>query len=89
MKIVFVIIMVLFALVSGRQNSYANARQVCFEGCDSDYDKCVAPVINLPEPRTPEEQGVLDQCRQEHDTCQHGCEELSNQDEAPKQENNN
>jgi hypothetical protein len=94
MKKVFIIMMGLFLLISGRQRSYAMTHQECYAQCDSDYDKCVAPVINLPEPRTPEEQSVLTTCDLARGDCQRDCqgspqqEDQPKQDDQPKQEDN-
>jgi hypothetical protein len=89
MKKVFTIMMVLFSLISGRQLSYAMSHSDCYDLCESNYNKCVANVINLPEPRTPEEQSVLDVCDDTHSACQHSCQESSTQQEdQPKQEDN-
>jgi len=43
--------------------------------CDDNYDSCVANVINLPEPRTFEEQEKLQSCYDARGECQHRCED--------------
>lgn len=58
----------------------------CFAKCEDNYNKCIAGVINLPEPRTAEEQQTLDTCQQTHGDCQHSCEESNKPYEAPTKE---
>ena len=90
MKKVIMAMMVPLTLLSGRQLSRAEQYDdpQCFAVCERNYDSCVADVINLPEPRTPQEQQKLDACRQTHDDCQHSCE-TSNKpvEDQPKQDN--
>jgi hypothetical protein len=89
MKKVFIIMMALFLLISGRQHSYAMTHSECYDICDSNNKKCAEPVINLPEPRTPEEQQLLDKCDDDHAACQHSCEDTGQPEkDEPKQEDN-
>jgi hypothetical protein len=89
MKKVFIFMMVLFLLITGRQLSYALTHSECYAVCNSNYDKCVESVINLPEPRTPEEQQVLDKCDDARSDCQHSCVDTSMPEKTePKQEDN-
>ena len=88
MKKVLIIMMVLFSLISGRQRSYAMTHAECYDLCDSNYNKCVAPVIDLPEPKTPEEQSVLITCDLARGDCQRDCHASPDQEDPPKQEDN-
>ena len=59
----------------------------CFSVCDDNYNSCVAPVINNPEPRTYDEQQTLDACQQNHADCTHSCEDYNKPLEIkPKEE---
>ncbi len=53
--------------------------------CDDNYKKCIADVINNPEPRTYVEQQTLDACQQTYGDCQHSCEN-SNKPQENQQE---
>ena len=74
MKILSVIIMSA-TFLSYCQFSYADAN--CKDICDNNYDKCVANIINLPEPRTYEEQEKLQECYDIRGNCQHSCEDTN------------
>jgi hypothetical protein len=59
----------------------------CFSVCDDTYNKCIANVVNQPEPRTYEEQQTLDVCRQTYSDCQHSCETANKPlENQPKEE---
>ena len=53
--------------------SYGDAK--CRSVCNDNYDKCVANIINLPEPRTFEEQETLQACYDKRGDCEHSCED--------------
>ena len=55
--------------------SYADAK--CRSVCYDSYDKCVADIINLPEPRTADEQDTLQACADKRNECEHSCEETN------------
>jgi hypothetical protein len=75
----------LATILTYSQLSYADAK--CRSVCYANYDKCVADVINQPEPRTYEEQQTLDECSQRRADCEHDCEDTSEPTEdQPKQE---
>jgi len=62
----------------------------CFEICGNNYNKCVADVINNPEPRTYVEQQTLDACHQTHSDCEHSCENTNMPlEDKQKQEESN
>jgi hypothetical protein len=89
MNKVFIIMMALFLLISGRQRSYAMTLDECLAVCDGNHENCVAPVVNLPQPRTPEEQQLLDKCNDARTACQYSCEDTNEPVRVePKQEDN-
>ena len=69
----FNVVLISAALLSYSHLSYADAK--CMQVCDDNYDSCVANVINLPEPRTYEEQQKLQSCYDTRGECQHSCED--------------
>ena len=63
----------IFLLYSQLSHADATCRSACYDS----YDKCVANVINLPEPRTAEEQDILQACSDKRSECEHSCEDTS------------
>ena len=89
MKKTLAAVMMSAALLSLSHPSHAEQYDdpACFSQCDTAYNSCIAGVINLPEPRTFEEQQLLDTCRQTYGDCQHSCETANKPlDPPPKQE---
>jgi hypothetical protein len=76
MKKLFAVVILSATLLPYSRLSYAEQYDdpQCFSACDDTYNKCIANVINLPEPRTAEEQQTLDVCQQTYGDCQHSCE---------------
>ena len=87
MKKIFIVAILLATLVPCIQLSYAEQYDdpQCFSVCDDNYKKCVADVINNPEPRTYVEQQTLDACQKIYGDCQHSCEN-SNKPQENQQE---
>jgi hypothetical protein len=79
MKKFFTVVIMSATLLPYSQLSYAGEYDdpKCFLVCDNNYNKCVANVINLPEPKTYEEQQTLDACQQIYGDCQHSCEDTT------------
>jgi len=75
MKKFFTVVIMSATLLPYSQLSYAEP--FCLSVCDDNYDKCVANVINLPEPRTYEEQETLQACYDTRGDCQHSCEDTN------------
>jgi hypothetical protein len=87
MKKIFTIFIMSATLLPYGQLSHAGEYDDphCFSVCDDNYKKCVADVINNPEPRTYAEQQTLDACQQTYGDCQHSCEN-SNKPQENQQE---
>ena len=87
MKKIFTIFIMSATLLLYSQLSHAGEYDDphCFSVCDDNYKKCVADVINNPEPRTYVEQQTLDACQQTYGDCQHSCEN-SNKPQENQQE---
>ena len=75
-------------LISAMLLPYSHLSQAeCMSVCDANYDSCIANVINLPEPRTYEEQEKLQSCYDTRGDCQHSCEDTNEPSvDPPKQE---
>ena len=88
MKKFFTPVMMAAAILSYSQLCQAQFDDpACFSQCDTAYSSCIADVINLPEPRTYDEQHTLDACSQALGECQHSCEDTNSPSiPAPKQE---
>jgi len=50
-----------------------NTPKPCNLVCDDKYNACAGDIINLPEPRTIEEQQKLDECDKIKNDCLHDC----------------
>jgi hypothetical protein len=87
MKKIFTIFIMSATLLLYGQLSHAGEYDDphCFSVCDDNYKKCVADVINNPEPRTYVEQQTLDACQKIYGDCQHSCEN-SNKPQENQQE---
>jgi hypothetical protein len=75
MKNIITVFIMSAIFFSYSQLTYASAK--CREVCDGNYDKCVASVINLPLPRTADEQDTLDACDDKRNVCYHSCEDTN------------
>lgn len=85
MKKIFTVVIISATLLPYSQLSYADAK--CRSVCNDNYDKCVADIINLPEPRTIEEQDTLQACQDKRSDCEHRCEDTTEpQDSQQKPE---
>ena len=92
MKKIFTVVIMSAMLLPYSQLSHAVEYDDphCYSACDDNYKKCVADVINNPEPRTYVEQQTLDACQQTLRECQHNCEETNKplEDQQKKDDGN-
>ena len=59
--------------VYGEDSPKEDSPKPCVIVCDDKFEACAGDIINLPEPRTVEEQQKIDECDKIKNDCLHDC----------------